>query len=388
MVYRVNTGLKKDLEKFGLKEWNECYHCGNCTAVCSLTRDDQLFPRRSIRYLQMGLKEKISTNVDPWLCYYCGDCTETCPRDANPGEVMMAMRRYLTSLYDWTGLSRKFYTSKVWEVGAIAFFALLVIAIFAFLAPAPEMTLTAQGGVKINSFAPIQWVHLGDWIMAGLIGGLLITNIFNMYYKVILKDRSVRIPFYLYFKEFYNIIFHFASQWKLSKCDDKKYWGLHWLIMSGYTIMFILVVGMLPFFQTEAIHPFYHPQRLLGYYATIGLLIGLAYILVGRIRRKEIKFRFSHLSDWLFIVMLIFTVISGILVHWFRLEGWVMATYYMYIAHLAILVPMLMIEVPFSKWSHLAYRPFAIYFSNLKTAARKLEASGVATVKKTDLATA
>ena len=34
-----------------------------------------------------------------------------------------------------------------------------------------------------------------------------------------------------------------------------------------------------------------------------------------------------------------------------------------------ILVPMLMIEVPFSKWSHLAYRPFAVYFSRLKKAA-------------------
>jgi hypothetical protein len=334
--------------------------------------------------MQMGLKEKVSTSLDPWLCYYCGDCTETCPRDANPGELMMVMRRYLTSLYDWTGLSRKFYTSKVWEVGAIAFFALLVIAIFAFLAPAPDPTLTTQGGVKINSFAPIKWVHLGDWIMAGIIGGLLITNILRMYYKVIVLDKSVRVPLITHIKEFYNLIFHFASQWKLSKCDDKGYWGLHWLIMSGYTIMFILVVAMLPYFQTETIHPFYHPQRLLGYYATIGLLIGLTYILVGRIRRKEIKFKFSHISDWLFIFMLILTVVTGILVHFFRIEGWVMPTYYMYIAHLAVLVPMLMVEVPFSKWSHLAYRPFAIYFNNLKLAARKVEAVN----NKTELATA
>jgi hypothetical protein len=29
-------------------------------------------------------------------------------------------------------------------------------------------------------------------------------------------------------------------------------------------------------------------------------------------------------------------------------------------------VPMILIEVPFSKWSHLAYRPFAVYFTQLK----------------------
>jgi len=34
-----------------------------------------------------------------------------------------------------------------------------------------------------------------------------------------------------------------------------------------------------------------------------------------------------------------------------------------------VLVPMLTIEVPFSKWSHLAYRPFAIFFSKIKLAA-------------------
>ncbi len=43
-----------------------------------------------------------------------------------------------------------------------------------------------------------------------------------------------------------------------------------------------------------------------------------------------------------------------------------MATYITYVAHLAVLVPMILIEVPFSKWSHLAYRPFAVYFAALK----------------------
>ena len=43
-----------------------------------------------------------------------------------------------------------------------------------------------------------------------------------------------------------------------------------------------------------------------------------------------------------------------------------------YVVHLMIVVPMLCIEVPFSKWSHLAYRPFAIYFNNIKMAAREL----------------
>jgi hypothetical protein len=34
---------------------------------------------------------------------------------------------------------------------------------------------------------------------------------------------------------------------------------------------------------------------------------------------------------------------------------------------------MLMIEVPFSKWSHIAYRPLAIYFTSLVNSATALE---------------
>ena len=48
-----------------------------------------------------------------------------------------------------------------------------------------------------------------------------------------------------------------------------------------------------------------------------------------------------------------------------------------YIVHLMAVVPMLALEVPFSKWSHLAYRPLAMYFSALETRAQEArEASG------------
>jgi nitrate reductase gamma subunit len=95
----------------------------------------------------------------------------------------------------------------------------------------------------------------------------------------------------------------------------------------------------------------------------------------NRIRKSETKLKFSHASDWIFIVLLGLTTITGILVHIFRLAGMVEATYYTYIIHLAVLIPMIIIEVPFSKWSHLAYRPFAIYFSKLKKAGLKKQES-------------
>lgn len=384
MNHRVNPDFKNELSKFGSKnDWSECFHCGNCTAICPLTEQNFLFPRKGIRIMQMGLKDKLATQVDPWLCYYCGECSETCPRDANPGELMMTLRRYLTSVYDWTGLSRKFYTSKWWEFGFILIFALLVILaflVFLPLRPDAAMMVNESGGVMINNLVAgisadqfIRIIEIGDWTMAFVVASLLIINILRMFYKVILSDSTIKVPFSTYFTEFWRLIYNFATQAKFSKCDDKKYWVGHFLLMTGYSIMFALIVVVLPLFQTEEILPWYNWQRLLGYYATFGILFFLGSVAIGRITKKDTKLKFSHPSDWLFIVMLGLTTITGILIHIFRLNGMVGATYYMYVLHLAVLVPMIMVEVPFSKWSHLAYRPFAIYFSKLKKAALNKE---------------
>lgn len=378
---RINPNFEKELQEFGKGNWNECFHCGNCTAICPLSEDGFLFPRNSIRTLQMGLKKKLDTSVEPWLCYYCGDCSETCPRDANPGELMMTLRRYLTTRYDWTGLSKKFYTSAIWEYAAIVIIAIAVIVsflIFLPLRPDAAAMVNESGGVMINSLvagiSPERFVTLieyGDWLMAAIVGGLLITNIFNMYNKVILSDKSVKVSFSSYLYEGWQLIYNFATQASFSKCEKRSYWLGHLLLMTGYTIMFIIVVVFLPYFQVEEVLPVWHWQRLLGYYATFGILFFLGVVTIQRIRKNPIAMKFSHASDWIFIVMLGLTTITGIILHIFRLTGMVEATYYTYIIHLAVLVPMIVIEVPFSKWSHLAYRPFAIYFSKLKLAALK-----------------
>jgi hypothetical protein len=238
------------------------------------------------------------------------------------------------------------------------------------------LMVNEAGGVMINSLVAgisaeqfIRIIEYGDWIMAIVVATLLISNILNMFNKVVLKDKSVSVPFVTYFTEAWRLIYNFVTQAKFSKCEDKGYWVGHVLLMTGYSIMFAVIVVVLPQFQIEEIKAWWHWQRLLGYYATFGILYFLVVVSIGRIRKKDIKMKFSHPTDWLFIVMLGLTTITGILVHIFRINGMVAATYYTYVIHLAILVPMIMVEVPFSKWSHLAYRPFAIYFSSVKKAA-------------------
>ena len=65
-------------------------------------------------------------------------------------------------------------------------------------------------------------------------------------------------------------------------------------------------------------------------------------------------------------LMLLLTTLSGILVHILRYAGLAEWSWDLYAAHMVVVVPMLLIEVPFGKWAHMFYRPLALYFQALK----------------------
>jgi ferredoxin len=364
MSNRVDPNLLLELKEYGDVNVEACFNCGNCTAICPLATDETPFPRNNIRLIQLGLKERMLQSVDPWLCYYCGDCSNTCPRGAEPAESQMALRRWLTAQYDWTGLAGKFYRSVKWEIGSILLVGVLVILAFA-LFHGPVVTER----VELNTFAPVHIIHSGDLIMAGLLLFFLGSNALRMYVFVMRRNKTLKIPWALYLTEAWNLPYQFATQKRWSSCEDHRPWIDHMLLVSGYVLMLIIIVLFLPWFQTDKIYPIYHPQRWLGYYATIVLLYGAGRAIWGRIQKTRQMHKFSHPSDWIFPILLFTVTLSGILVHSFRYLSWPLATYYTYVIHLSLLVPMLVLEVPFGKWSHLAYRPLAIYFQAVQRAA-------------------
>jgi heterodisulfide reductase subunit C len=374
MSVRVDPEFLTEFKKYGSVNIEKCFSCGNCTAICPLASEEYSFPRSIIRRAQIGASERMKEQLDPWLCYYCGDCSNTCPQQADPGETMMAARRWLTAQYDWTGLARKFYTSKVWEIGSVLLLSGFILLMF-ILFHGPIIT----SHVELNAFAPVHIIEIGDWIMLGGLSFFLLSNIYRMYQFTVLRDKGIGIPLIIYIKQAWQLVYQAVTQNHFSKCDgdenihfwQKPRWRNHWLLVSGYALMFTLIVVFLKWFQTDKLYPIWHPQRLFGYYATIVLLFGAGNAIWGRIMKDHQMHRYSHLSDWMFPILLLLTTLSGILVHTFRYLGLPLATYYTYVAHLCILFPMLVLEVPFGKWSHLAYRPFAIYFQTLKEKARE-----------------
>jgi ferredoxin len=370
MSTRADPNLHRAMAAFGGRDVDLCMNCGNCTAVCPLSEEGgSSFPRRVIHHLQIGRADKLMQSVDPWLCYYCGECSESCPRDANPAETMMAARRYLTSRYDWTGLARLFYRSTLAEVAALIVVGLVVVGLFAGL-HGPVIT----DRMALNVFAPAAWVELGDLAMAGILSFFLLTNAWRMFRAVMGAGEPRRIPLAVYLGQIPHFVVHFLSQKRWRRCGSepsRKRWLRHLLLVSGYLTMLTLVLVLLRWFQTDEVLPVYHPQRFLGYYATAALFYATVDMMVSRLRKQVPVHRFSESSDWIFLIMLLLTTLTGIVMHGLRIAGLPVATYLAYVVHLAVAVPMLVVEVPFGKWAHLLYRPLALYLVAVKAAARE-----------------
>ena len=91
---RVNPEFIREIERHGNSAALECFNCGTCAAICPLIHEH--FPRRMIRYVQIGAKDRIlETAKELWSCLHCGLCTQTCPRGADPGEVILGIKRYV-----------------------------------------------------------------------------------------------------------------------------------------------------------------------------------------------------------------------------------------------------------------------------------------------------
>ena len=368
MSARVDPALMHELKEYGAVEIEKCFNCGNCTAICPLTSDEYPFPRNMIRLAQVGLKDRLAGSLDPWLCYYCGECAETCPKQAEPGETMMAMRRWLTSQYDWTGLSHKLYTSKAWMIAGLVVAAGLVI-LLAILLRGPMVTTT----VELNTFAPVEVIHIADLILAAVLGFFLLSNVLRMFLFTFHRGDPIRIPISVFVTEAWNLVYHALTQQRFSQCEGKRRWINHLILVVGYLSMFLLIVVFLSWFQTDNIYPIYHPQRWVGYLAALALIYGAGEALWGRIQKTHQMHRYSHPSDWLFPVLLILLAVSGLLIHTFRYLGLPLATYYIYVAHLAIMMMLYVCVGPMGKWAHLIYRPFAIYFQAVKEKAKQLQ---------------
>jgi quinone-modifying oxidoreductase subunit QmoC len=299
-----------------------------------------------VRYSVLGLESEIQASLDPWLCYYCGECSTTCPREADPGELMMSLRRWLIAKYDWTGLSGLLYKSLTITITA---FVLLAAVVIWFGASEQFHLGTIMHYGHLFELAAISFVFVV----------ILLPNIMHMWWLTVHKNEA-KAPVSGYFKAISVLIVHMFTQKRTLGCDDNQFrWFEHFILVLGYLSLLFTTV-FLDWFSTQSMFII-----LLGYVESAVIFVVTFDFVRRRIQKDKEISKHSQPSDWFFVIWLFLMGLTAFIVRMFIDLDLLENNVWIYIIQLIVLVQWALIIVPFGKWTHFLYRSFAMYFHEI-----------------------
>ena len=379
MTALLDVGLYGELQKFGAADVSACFSCGTCTATCPLVTDDATFPRRMIRYAQVGLRDRLLSSKELWTCYACGECSETCPTQAEPSEFMAAARRYAIGSYDRTGLARTMYTRPV--LGTVI--AVFLAAFFALFMAAGH-ALPGGGSLDLFAFVPEDLIHTLGIVVMAIVALAGLAGIVTMVRQV---GRAEGIGWRTVAGSRAAIGRSLRAAWEAigieslgqrryrADCDADKAvvplyrrrWLLHAVTMWGFLGLLAATIldyglALVGIKATGTPVPIWYPVRLLGTIAGLMLVYGTSVLIIDRIRRVNRSVAHSNPADWTLLALLWITGVTG-----FALElalylpaapAW---GYWVFLFHVAVAMELVLLA-PFMKLAHVLYRPVALFF--------------------------
>ncbi|GAB4252573.1 MULTISPECIES: 4Fe-4S dicluster domain-containing protein [Deferrisoma] len=89
---KIRNDRIRKIEEVAAQSVYRCYQCGKCSAACPATPEMDMLPNQVIRYLQLGLEEKVLEANTPWICASCLQCRAVCPKGVDLARIMEAVR--------------------------------------------------------------------------------------------------------------------------------------------------------------------------------------------------------------------------------------------------------------------------------------------------------
>ncbi len=375
MAISVNPHVLDEIKSYGAFDISACFHCGNCTAVCPLSEDGASFPRKMIRYGQLGVKSEILKAKEPWLCYYCAECSETCPRQAEPGEYMASLRRYQIANLDPTGFGKLMYKHS--------WFALLFSAVTAFIL-ATLLVKIPYGKSPAHwlfgdlvSYSTIHDVGIG---LSVLLTTLLIASFFNLIRR---SEILVGTSFKKLLKAKMEVLREIGTMKRHAKChesDERKmpwyidprfvHMGIMWgfLMLAMATAFDFLFLYLMPMFVNPipewlgafGLPQVFYPARILGTIGGLIMLWGVSTALYKRLAKSERATEKTRFSDGWLLGYLWVLAITGF---WLEIvvtfankaiiNDWVLLIH-------AAMAMQLVLFMGMTKLAHVVYRPFML----------------------------
>ncbi|MEW5992276.1 MAG: 4Fe-4S dicluster domain-containing protein [Chloroflexota bacterium] len=388
----LDLGLYPEIQRYGAADVSACFSCGTCTASCPLSQTDSTFPRRIIRYAQLGMKDALLSSKELWTCYGCGECAETCPTQADPSEFMAATRRYAIASYDRTRLARTMSTRPV-AAGLLAVLLAVFFALFMYSAHGP----VSGESLAIFEFIPEALIHDTGIVVMVLVVLAGLSGIASMARRIGRREgvgwadvvgsraalaRAARAAGIAIGRESLGQArFRRECQTEVPATPGgapvawyRRRWLVHAVTVWGFLGLLAATVldyglALAGIKETGTPVPLWYPVRLLGTVAGLLLVYGTTVLIVDRYRAANRSVRRSTTADWLLLGLLWVTGVTG-----FGLElalylpeppAW---GYWVFLVHVAVALELVLLA-PFMKLAHAVYRPVALFFVALASSA-------------------
>jgi quinone-modifying oxidoreductase subunit QmoC len=139
------------------------------------------------------------------------------------------------------------------------------------------------------------------------------------------------------------------------------------LILAGIILYLFLALLYLVYPPAYSSYPFNYVLMISRYVAALFLVIGAGLPFVKRLSRSpKIHWYyklFRHSTDWVGLGFVFAIGLTGLLMNIFNDLHIYSISYVLYILHIGIVFPFLILEVPFGKHNHWLYKSIANYVS-------------------------
>ena len=398
----ADPNLIKEIKNHSTKDFNisACFNCGNCTAICPLSTEENQFPRSMIRYANVGLKDKLLSEKKLWICSACNECSDTCPRNATPGEFMNAARKWAISQYDVSGISKLLFKNKwIFRLSTVII-AILIAAMF--LVTANFDYFTDERQIVFFDLHNEGFIRNSSLILVGILGIIILLSFLNLIIKILHAENSsikeglsqakqnkksttiyslVFSPVVLVIEAIKVGLFEVLGQKKQYECLEENppknlwdkltsKWVMHIFTIWGFIGLFI-ATAMDVLFKSEneyntlvTFNSIFIIVRILGIISGIFFIIGVTGFILKRLFKVNKYYSNSTFEDYFILILLWIIGVTGVSLDFFLYLDFLPAkfAYIFFIIHLTAFYE-LMIYAPFTKFAHIWYRTFALWLS-------------------------
>jgi heterodisulfide reductase subunit C len=89
----IRGPLARKVREISGEDPNLCFQCGLCAGSCPMTGEMEIFTRKVMHMLQLGLADAVMTRKMAYLCASCHTCQVRCPRGLDIPAVVEALRQ-------------------------------------------------------------------------------------------------------------------------------------------------------------------------------------------------------------------------------------------------------------------------------------------------------